>query len=308
MSKANRVGKEVARQRAQQMREEQAKKTRRNRQFMVFGGALVVVVVVALIAVLVQVHSANAALKFIPENTVADTTGGVSTADSMAIPEGDSNAPVKMTVYEDFRCSACGEFESTFHTTYEALVKAGTLEIYFHPVDLIDTMDNSEGESTSGSIHAGNAAACAQNAGHFEAYHDILYANQPQETDDSFSSNTTLINYAKQVSGLNTASFQSCVNSGKYFNWIKKNYSDLSQIDGGQASTPTIYVNGKKYTLPSTGTAAQEQAAFTAYIDKAGGVSASSSPSASTSASASSSAGASTAASTSATPSSSATS
>ena len=285
MSKSNRVGKELARQRAQQLREEQARRTRRNRQFMVFGGALVVVV--ALVAVLVQVHNANAALKYIPSNTVADTTGGISTADSMAIPEGDANAAAKMTVYEDFRCSACGEFESTFHTTYEALVKAGTLEIYFHPVDLIDTMDNSQGESTSGSIHAGNAAACAQNAGHFEAYHDILYANQPQETTDSFSSNTTLINYAKQVSGLNTAAFQSCVNSGKYDNWVKKNYSDLNQVDGGQASTPTIFLNGKKYTLPSTGTAAQEQAAFTQAVDKAAGVSPSASASASGSASAS---------------------
>lgn len=301
MSKSNRVGKELARQRAQQLREEQARRTRRNRQLMVFGGALVVVVVVALIAVLVQVHNANQALKYIPSNTVADTTGDISTADAMAIPEGNSSAPVKMTVYEDFRCSACGSFESTFHTTYEALVKSGTLEIYFHPVDLIDTMDNSQGESTSGSVHAGNAAACAQDAGHFEAYHDILYANQPQETTDSFSSDTTLINYAKQVSGLNTSSFQACVNSGKYDNWVKKNYTELNQIDGGQASTPTIYVNGKKYTLPSTGTAAQEQAAFTSYIDKQAGVSASASASASASGSSSASASASSTASASAT-------
>ncbi|HEY3873329.1 MAG TPA: thioredoxin domain-containing protein [Actinocrinis sp.] len=301
MSKSNRVGKELARQRAQQLREEQAKRTRRNRQYMVFGGVIAVIVVVALVAVLVQVHNANQALKYIPSNSVADTTGGISTADSMAIPEGDTSAPVKMTVYEDFRCSACGSFESTFHTTYEALVKAGTLEIYIHPVDLIDTMDNSEGESTSGSIHAGNAAACAQDAGHFEAYHDILYANQPQETTDSFSSNTTLINYAKQVPGLNTAAFQTCVNSGKYDNWVKKNYTELNQIDGGQASTPTIYVNGKKYTLPSTGTAAQEQASFTSYIDKLAGVSATASASASASGTSSATATASSSASASAT-------
>ena len=106
---------------------------------------------------------------------------------------------MKLTVYEDFRCSACGSFESGYQSAYKALVKAGKVELLVHPVDLID---NNEGGS--GSLAAGNAAACAQNAGKFEDYHDVLYANQPTESNDAFASDGTLISYAKKVSGLDT--------------------------------------------------------------------------------------------------------
>jgi hypothetical protein len=102
----------------------------------------------------------------------------------------------------------------------------------------------------------------------FKAYHDILYANQPDETDDAFSSNSLLISYAKQVSGLDSSSFESCVNSGKYQPWVKKNYSALSSAEGGSVSTPDYLINGTRYQLTSQ-SASVQQAAFTAALDKA---------------------------------------
>jgi protein-disulfide isomerase len=231
----------------------------------------------------------------VPAASVADTTGGVSAADGKAIPLGDSAAKVKLTVYEDFRCSACKSYETTYTTAYQQLVKAGTLELLIHPVTLIDANTNG-----SGSLHAGNAAACAQDAGKFEAYHDLLFSNQPNESTDSYASNATLITLAKQVSGLDTKTFESCVNSGKYFDWVRQNYANLNKITGDKPSTPTIYANGKAFTLPTGSTIPLAQAAFIAAIDKLAGVNPSASPSASSSASASASATASSSASASA--------
>lgn len=299
MSKSNRDGKALARERAAQLKIEQAKRDRRNRMLTVYGSTLGVLVVALVVALVVQNITSAKTPVTVPVAAVADTTGGISTSDGMAIALGNANAPVKLTVYEDFRCSECKAFEDTFQPAYKQLVKDGTLELLIHPVTLIDA--NVAG--TSGSLHAGNAAACAQDAGKFEDYHDILFTNQPAETTDSFSSDTTLITLAKQVQGLDTKTFESCVTSHKYFDWVKQNYADLNKITDNQPATPTIYANGTKFTLPNTSVAADAQAQFIQQIDKLGGVTPSTSASATGTASAGASAPASGSASSSPSPS-----
>lgn len=276
MSKANRVGKEIARERVAQMRIEQARKDRQRRQYTILGSVLGVIVIAVVVSLVVANALKPATPTVFPANSVADTAGGIAQADGMALPIGDANAPVKMTVYEDFRCSQCGAFEKTFQAAYKQLVTAGTVQLLIHPVDLID--QNYPG--TSGSVDAGNAAGCAQDAGKFEAYHDILYTNQPAETTDTFGTASNLINYAKQVPGLDSATFEACVKSGKYNAWVKKNYADLGQIDKNGASTPTILLNGKPYTLPSASTADASAAQFIADVDKLAGVNPSAAPTA----------------------------
>lgn len=282
MSKSNRLGKELARERAAILRAEQARRARRNRLYAVYGSVFGVIVIAVVIALVVQNASAPKTPTALPAGTVADTTGGVSAANGMAIPIGDSSAKVKLTVYEDARCSACKAYESTFTPAYKALVASGTLELLIHPVTLID-----EVQRGSGSLHAGNAFACAQDAGKdkFEPYHDIIYTNQPAETTDSFASDATLIALAKQVTGLDTPTFESCVNSHKYFGWVQRNYANLKDMTKNQPSTPALYANGSPFTLPNSTNAAQAQQQFTASIDKLAGVGSSASPSAAASSS-----------------------
>jgi protein-disulfide isomerase len=271
----------AARRRAEQLRAEQQHRARRKRMMVIYGSVLGVIAIAVAIALVVANASAPKTPTAVPNGTVADTTGGLAAADAMAVPIGPASAPVKLTVYEDFRCSVCGQFEATYQAAYKPLVTAGTLRLLIHPVDLIDT--NLPG--TSGSLHAGNAAGCAQDAGRFQAYHDVLFANQPAESSDVFSSNATLITLAKQVTGLDTATFESCVNSGRYDDWVRKNFADLTQITGGQPATPTFYANGAKFTLPTGTTPAAAQAAFTAAIDKLAGTSPTATPASSAAAS-----------------------
>ena len=290
MSRANRIGKELARQRAALAKVEAEYRYARNRRMTVYGSTFGIVLLAVVLAIVVNQAMVPSAPPLAPTAAVSDTTGGVASADAMAIPIGETSAPVKLTVYEDFRCSACDSYEKSYESAYKALVKAGTVELLIHPVDLIDNVDGG-----SGSLNAGNAAACAQNAGKFEDYHDILYANQPAESDDEFASASTLISYAKQVSGLDTSSFEACVNSGKYDSWVKQNYRDLEQIDGNSTATPTLLANGTKLTLSSPAaftTQLQQMAAKIAAAAKAAAsatasATSSASPAASTSAAAS---------------------
>jgi protein-disulfide isomerase len=252
-----------ARERAAAAYAEEQAGARRRRQYLI-GGLVVLLIVAAVgIGTAVQHHvnqtdsaAANGKLIY-PAGTV---DGG------LAIPYGaDQNAKATLVVFEDFRCPYCKEAESMFNSIYSADAAAGKIKVQYHIVDLIDQNDGG-----TGSIQAGNAAACAQNAGNakFKAYHDILYANQPDETDDAFSSNSTLISYAKQVPGLDSTSFESCVNSGRYQPWVKANYNALKAAEGASVSTPDYLINGTRFELTSA-SAATQQANFTAALSKA---------------------------------------
>lgn len=252
-----------ARERAAAAYAAEQAKARRKKQWIIGGIVLVVIGAAVGIGIAVQNHTssvnssaANGPL-VLPSGTVDN---------GLAIPYGtDQSAKVTLTIYEDFRCPYCAQAESMFNSIYSAQAQAGKILVKYYIVNLIDRNDGG-----TGSITAGNAAACAQNVGNakFKAFHDILYKNQPDETDDAFSSNATLLTYAKQVSGLDSPSFESCLDSGRYQPWVNKNYTSLQTAEGGSVSTPDYLINGTRYNL-TTASVASQQASFTAALDKA---------------------------------------
>jgi protein-disulfide isomerase len=178
-----------------------------------------------------------------------------------------------MTVFEDFRCPACKSVESVVEPVYKQYVEAGKLQITYHPVRLIDGKNGGKG-----SLTAGNVAACAQDAGEFVPVHDILYANQPDETTDNYSDKKTLLALAGQVPALKSdPTFLACVNDGKHDGWVQKNADAFNTVK--LDSTPTFFLSGKKYQFSATAKTDQDvidafkkdlDAAFTAAGGKAG--------------------------------------
>lgn len=249
---------------------------RRKRQLWIGGAVFVLIAALVTVGVLVQ-HKravADAALGTGPFVAPAAAVG----PGSLAIPfGGDSNpfapssnslaapARVTLTVYEDFRCPYCQLAESMFESTYKSYALAGKIQVQYHLVDLIDR--NLGG---TGSLRAGNAGACAQDAGpgKFAALHDLLYANQPDENDDAYGSDAALISLAKQVPGLDSPTFEACVNGDVHGSWIKRNYASLSTVLNGSVATPYYAINGKQYKLTGQ-PAAVQQAAFRAALDAA---------------------------------------
>lgn len=253
-----------ARERASAAYVAEQAKLRRRRQYWI--GAIVLVVVAAIVGIGFAVESHTNSVNSAPANGPLVFPSG-AVADGLAIPFGtDQNAKTTLVIYEDFRCPFCKEAESMFNSIYSSFAQSGKIKVQYHIVNLIDRADGG-----TGSIQAGNAAACAQDVGNakFKAYHDILYANQPaNETNDAFSSNPLLISLAKQVPGLDSPSFESCVDSGRFQPWVEKNYSALSSAEGGTVSTPDYLINGTRFQLTTQSTAVQ-QASFTAALNKA---------------------------------------
>jgi protein-disulfide isomerase len=163
---------------------------------------------------------------------------GATGKDALAIPLGKDSPKSTLTVWEDFRCPACQAFETVYRPTIHELVDAGQLRVEYHLVTLID--GNMGG---SGSKRAANAAGCAQDAGKFRDYHDVLYENQPKETQDAYADNAKLITLAGKVSGLDTPTFQKCVKEGTHDSWVVK--SNAAFRSGGFNGTPTVLLGGK---------------------------------------------------------------
>ncbi|WP_225831320.1 thioredoxin domain-containing protein [Streptomyces sp. NK08204] len=246
MSEKNRDGKRTARERLAVEREKQKATEKRRRALVVGAGVAGVLGLAAVIGI-------------IAANAGKDQGGGAGPVvapmgargkDGLAIPVGKDSAKSTLTVWEDFRCPACQVFETAYRPTLHELVDSGKLRIEYHLVRLID--GNLGG---SGSLRAGNAAACAQDAGKFRDYHDALYANQPKESDDAYGDNAKLIEVAGKVSGLGSAAFQKCVKDGAHDSWVDK--SNKAFRTGGFTGTPTVLLDDKNIYQDRTMTPAK---------------------------------------------------
>ncbi|MGN5378353.1 DsbA family protein [Streptomyces lasalocidi] len=235
MSEKNRDGKRTARERLAVEREKQKSADRRRRTLIV-GASVVCVLGLAAVIGVIAANAGKSKSSAKAGPVVAPS--GAQGKDSLAIPVGKDGAKSTLTVWEDVRCPACQAFETAYRPTLHQLVDSGKLRIEYHLVRLID--GNLGG---TGSLRGANAVACAQDAGKFRDYHDVLYTNQPKETDDAFSSNDKLIELVGKVHGLVTPAFRTCVNDGTHDSWVDK--SQKAFQTSGFSGTPTVLLGGK---------------------------------------------------------------
>ncbi|MGW5637798.1 DsbA family protein [Streptomyces sp. NPDC003832] len=235
MSEKNREGKRTARDRMAAEREKQKAAEKRRRTLIVGASVVCVLGLAAVIGVI----AANAGKDDGSESAgPVVAPSGAQGEDSLTIPAGEEDAASTLVVWEDFRCPACKSFEDTYRSTIHELTDAGQLRVEYRLATIID--GNLGG---SGSRNAANAAACAQDAGKFVEYHDVLYQNQPPETDDAFADNDKLFELAAKVEGLDTPAFRTCVEEGTHNSWVEK--SNDAFRSGGFTGTPTVLLDGK---------------------------------------------------------------
>ncbi|MFF4094062.1 DsbA family protein [Streptomyces sp. NPDC001834] len=236
MSEKNEHGKRAARERLARQREREEARERRRRSLIV-GGAVVGVLGLAAVVGVIAANSGDKGEKEKAAGPLVAPSGATG-KDGLAIRSGADDAPSTLTIWEDFRCPVCAQFENAFRDTFHELERAGRIRTEYHLATIID--GNLGG---SGSLRAANAAACAQDAGKFSAYHDILFRNQPQETVDAFADNGKLIDLAGKVPGLDTPAFRGCVNDAKHDGWVQK--SNTAFRTSGFNGTPTVLLNGE---------------------------------------------------------------
>ncbi|MBV2155268.1 thioredoxin domain-containing protein [Kitasatospora sp. SUK 42] len=193
----------------------------------------------------------------VPAN--ATGTGGT------VITYGKADAPHTLEVYEDFRCPYCEQLETTTGKAVQQLADDGTYKIEYHLATFLDKNLGGKGSRTA---LAAAGAALNEGVDKFKAFHDVLYANQPDERSDDFGDVNHILDLAGQVPGLKTDAFVKAVQDGTYAPWAAKVNEEFNKSD--VTGTPTVKLDGKKLDVLTNGKAVSPEQ-FTAMVKQVTG-------------------------------------
>jgi protein-disulfide isomerase len=165
---------------------------------------------------------------------------------------GDPNAPVKVDIYEDFRCSACLYFTQTIEPQIiQNYVDAGKVYYTYHSYIVIDGNDG-----TDASYRSALAALCANDQGRFWDFHDTLFANQITE-DASLFTDPRLDIMAENLK-LDMTAFKQCTQAKTFTGAIQADIAKGQSLN--ISGTPSVFVNGNLVSNFSQTTASIDSA------------------------------------------------
>ncbi|MBT1665211.1 DsbA family protein [Curtobacterium flaccumfaciens] len=256
---------EAARQRAQRARTQQKRRQRGVRLGLQIGLG-VVLLAAATIVTLVLVDSVKPAgpgpstmsqggitigqdLKPVE----ASASGSASASPSSAATDGAGT--VRITLYVDYLCPGCGQFEQANGDYIKDLVDSGAATVDIHPVAVL----SNRSQGTKYSLRAANAAACVaeHSPNQFYAVNQALFAKQPDEGTPGLT-DAELTDVVTGVQGLQERSaVRSCIADQDYAKWVDEQTTAVSDgtIPGSTLKefpgTPLVLVNGQRYELTS---------------------------------------------------------
>lgn len=157
---------------------------------------------------------------------------------------GKKTARVQIVVFSDFQCPFCARVTKPLE---ELKAKYGDeLVVVFKHFPLSFHKE---------AMPAAVAAMCAHEQGKFWAYHDVLFANMKALLP------ANLKTYA-QMTELDISKFEKCLAEPKVQSVIERDMKEAREA--GVRGTPTIFVNGRKFSSPS----GYNVDAFSSVIDK----------------------------------------
>ncbi|MGL4611500.1 MAG: thioredoxin domain-containing protein [Trueperaceae bacterium] len=150
---------------------------------------------------------------------------------------GDANAPVKLAIFEDFKCPACKNFEEVVWPKIERdYINSGQVQAYFIYYQIIPN-----------STTAGIASECVyeQNPDLFWDYKAIVYRSQENEAVDWATSEKMLELARTYVPDVNADELETCLDEKRHDDKIKADKAMGEAI--GVSGTPTLFINGEKF-------------------------------------------------------------
>jgi protein-disulfide isomerase len=157
---------------------------------------------------------------------------------------GKKNAKIQIVEFSDFQCPFCSRVggplkEVKKHYGDDAVIVFKNFPLSFHKE----------------AMPAAQAALCAKDQGKFWEYHDQLFANMKALKDQKWGEYATAI-------GIDKDKLEKCVADKKYEAQVRAEMAEgrKAKVRG----TPSIYINGRKFSSPS----GYNLAAFTKVIDK----------------------------------------
>jgi len=140
---------------------------------------------------------------------------------------GNPNAPVKLVEYYDLECPHCKVFEDTMHQIMNYYGASGKVAWVARPFPLASIHSKAPEEA--------QAAECAADQGgdaEYYKYIDEVFAVTPSDNGLDLSQLPAIA----QQDGLNVDTFNQCLSSGKYAQFVQGSYNEA--IAAGAQGTP----------------------------------------------------------------------
>ena len=156
--------------------------------------------------------------------------------------QGAANGPITVVSFSDFMCPFCRDLATGLHGFLPSTGNQVKAQYKHFPLDV--TCNNRVGQSLHpGSCELSLGGICAQEKGRFWEYHDKVFAKRWERAnrEDVFQIGGSV--------GLDRASLSACMDSAATKGLLARDIEE--GWNAGVASTPTLFVNGRK--LQSTG-------------------------------------------------------
>jgi len=221
-----------------------AGEARRERTVRIAGAVTVLIVVVGIIGIAVWARSSdpsNQPIATVEPDPAAPVPAGVLPAGDpheYGVPYGAATDVPVLEIWEDFQCPACGALEEANGAGIAQLAEEGKVRLIWRPTTFLD-----RNLGNDASNRAVAAWGCAIDAGKAREFHDLVYANQPEEEGSGWP-NESFIALGEQagITGADLETFTTCVNDSTYRVWG----ANSTQVfyDSGIQGTPHAKLNG----------------------------------------------------------------
>jgi len=139
---------------------------------------------------------------------------------------GPEDAPITLIEFSDFECPYCRRWHEEVYTRLRQEYP-DQVRIVFRDFPLSSIHPNA--------VPAAEAANCANEQGAFWDFQDKLFSGEYELGTEAY------MQYAEDL-GLDTQSFQECVDTGRYYDEVMADFEYASNL--GVRSTPTFFLNG----------------------------------------------------------------
>ncbi|CAN5631148.1 hypothetical protein BH11ACT8_BH11ACT8_16100 [soil metagenome] len=208
-----------------------AKKKERRRNLFVTVG--VVLAVLAIVAVGVGIN----ALKDNNDQKKIESSAPAAGSTDYGLVVGEDSAPHKIVVYEDFLCPICGILESTAGERLNTLIADGKVQIDYRPIAFLDTYS----DEALNAFYVVRDEAGPEQA---KKFHDLLFADQPEEGSSSYPGADWFIQKAVEA-GATAAQVTDGIENDSQAATATAATKESSKA--GVSGTPTILLDGKVF-------------------------------------------------------------
>ncbi len=150
--------------------------------------------------------------------------------------QGPDDAPIQLVEFSDFECPHCAQAYMTLKDLLPRYQNQVRFTYHHYPLSR-DCNPSMQQRGHEHACRAAVAADCAAQAGRFQPFANLLFANQGALDDKS------LVSYAKQA-GLDVAAFEHCLQSPGPLERIQNDVKLAERL--GVRSTPTFFLNNRR--------------------------------------------------------------